>query len=109
VNAGMCMHNGAPGGLVVAHPSWTSDVKLKEVEGAAQTWGGTLDAVPGRELRVAVRDIFLCYFDGLPDGLWTRSGLSVNGVVVTRVEALSAAEPSVPAFVFSVGSDGRVR
>jgi hypothetical protein len=109
VDAGMCLHHNAPGGFVVAHPAWTADVRLKEVEGAPQTWAGTLDAASGRELRVAVRDISLCAFDGLPDGLWTRSGLSVNGVTLTRIEPLSSAEPTIPAFVFTVTADGRVQ
>jgi hypothetical protein len=109
MNAGMCLHHGAPAGLVVAHPAWTTDVRLEEMPGATRLWAGTIDATAGRELRLAVRDIFLCNFDDLPDGLWTRSGLAVNGVPISRVEPLSAVEPTVPAFVFTVDADGQVR
>lgn len=109
VNAGMCMHHGAPAGIVVAHPNWAPDVRMETVENETGTWRGTLDAVSGRELRLAVRDLYYCNFDDRADGLWTRSGLTVNGVTVTRIAPLSASEPTVPAFVFTVGADGGVQ
>jgi hypothetical protein len=109
-DAGMCMHHGAPAGLVVAHPAWgAADLRLKEVENEPRTWGGVLEVRVGQEVRVAVRDIFMCYVQPQPaDGLWVRSGLSVNGVAITRILPLSATEPTVPAFAFTVDANGTV-